>query len=107
VRTKVANDPESGFDGIDPEDVPDLLEEEEAGLIPEGAGRGLQAELEQAEGKPQDGGEDGGIQNFDDGDAERKLRRDRLIEAGGDQGANLEEREGKPSGFDKGRRKRK
>lgn len=97
ARTKVANDPESGFDGIDPTDVPDLLEEEQAGLIPAGAGRGLEAELEQ--GKPK--GEDGGIQNFDDGEPEQRLRRDRIIEAGGDQGANLEEREGKPSGFDR------
>ena len=52
VRAKVAADPESGFSGLDPEDVPDLLEEEEAGLIPEGGGKGVEAELAQAKGKP-------------------------------------------------------
>ena len=76
AREKLANDPESGYHGLDPGDVPDLLEEEEAGLIPEGAGKGLEAELANAGGeqqpgkpkpKPKEGeGEDGGIQNFDD-----------------------------------------
>jgi uncharacterized protein len=47
VRRKLAADEESGYDSIDPEDVPDLLGEEMEGLIPEGAGRGLQAELEE------------------------------------------------------------
>lgn len=36
ARTKLANDPESGYDGIDPDDLPDLLEEEEMGLEPVG-----------------------------------------------------------------------
>jgi uncharacterized protein len=57
VRTKVANDPESGYDGIDPDDVPDLLEEEQAGLIPQGSGKGLEAELQAGEGEKV-GGED-------------------------------------------------
>jgi len=49
-RQRIANDPRSGYDDIDPEDVPDLLEEEAEGLEPEG-------------GKPQpiaQGGEGGG-----------------------------------------------
>jgi hypothetical protein len=54
VRRKVANDPESGFDGLDPEDVPDLLEEEEEGLEPEGGRPQPQAEVGEKEegGKP-------------------------------------------------------
>jgi phage-related protein (TIGR01555 family) len=36
VRAKVAADPDSGFDNLDPNDVPDLLEEEAQGLQPEG-----------------------------------------------------------------------
>ena len=55
VRKKVVADPESGYDGLDPDDVPDLLQEEEGGLIPEGAGKGLEAELANAGGK---GGDD-------------------------------------------------
>jgi uncharacterized protein len=58
ARSRVANDPESGYDNIEVEDVPDLLEEEETGLIPQGAGKGLEAELAQAEGKQQDDPDD-------------------------------------------------
>jgi phage-related protein (TIGR01555 family) len=58
VRTKVANDPESGFDSIDPEDVPDLLEEEEEGLEPVGGRPQPQAEAE-AGVKPEGGAEAG------------------------------------------------
>jgi uncharacterized protein len=45
VRTKLINDEESGFDGLDPEDVPDLLEEEEMGLEPQGGRPQPQAEI--------------------------------------------------------------
>lgn len=50
VRSKLVADPDSGFHGLDPDDVPELLEEEQAGLIPPGAGRGLEAELSQGGG---------------------------------------------------------
>lgn len=36
VRTRLANDPGSPYAGLDPEDVPDLMEEEEQGLEPLG-----------------------------------------------------------------------
>ena len=51
VRSKIVADPESGYHGLDPDDVPELLQEEEQGLIPEGAGKGLEAELEEG-GQP-------------------------------------------------------
>lgn len=51
AREKLAADPESGYHRINPEDVPDLVGEEEEGLIPEGAGKGLEAELANAGGK--------------------------------------------------------
>ncbi len=69
VRTKVANDPESGFHGINPEDTPDLLLEEEAGLEPEGGGPQPQAEVGEKEQ-----GADGGIQNFDEGTRRRRKK---------------------------------
>jgi hypothetical protein len=52
-RTNLVNDEESGYHGLDPSDVPDLLEEEEEGLEPEGGRPQPQAEKgEQAQGKP-------------------------------------------------------
>jgi phage-related protein (TIGR01555 family) len=36
-RARVARDPKSPYDSLDPDDVPDLLEEEQAGLEPKGA----------------------------------------------------------------------
>lgn len=68
ARKKLAADPESGYDGIDPDDVPDLLGEEEGGLIPPDAGKGLEAELDQGDKgpgggkKPPGGGQNGGGQ---------------------------------------------
>jgi phage-related protein (TIGR01555 family) len=55
LRNKIVHDPDSGFEGLDPEELPDLLQEEEAGFIPEESGTGLRglAELEQE--KPQEG----------------------------------------------------
>lgn len=50
ARRRLATDPESGYHEIDPDDVPELLEEETEGLIPEGAGRGIEAELQEAQG---------------------------------------------------------
>ena len=44
VREKVVNDPASPYVGLDPEDVPDLLEEEEQGLMPKGGSPKIQAE---------------------------------------------------------------
>lgn len=78
ARQKLAGDPDSGYDSIDPEDVPDLIGEEMAGLIPEGAGRGLQAELEEAEGVPK-GGKGGGE---DDMPTEAEARRQARITGG-------------------------
>ena len=92
ARIKLAGDEESGYDSIDPHDVPDLLEEEMAGLIPEGSGRGLQAELEEAEGAPKPKGEDGGIQNFDDAPTPAEARRQARVTAGGEDGAGRRKR---------------
>lgn len=39
VRTQIAADPDSGYDSLDPDDMPDLREEEEEGLVPEGGGK--------------------------------------------------------------------
>jgi uncharacterized protein len=36
-RKRVANEPDTPYQGIDPDDVPDLLEEEEEGIEPKGA----------------------------------------------------------------------
>jgi uncharacterized protein len=47
VRKRVANEPDSPYPGIDPEKVPNLLEEEEEGLEPKGAAAGI---AKQAEG---------------------------------------------------------
>lgn len=79
VRTKVANDEESGFEGLDPTDVPDLLLEEESGLIPEGAGKGVEAELANAKpnGKQPAEGED-------DAPTEEEARRQAIVTGGGE-----------------------
>ena len=53
LRTKLVNDPDSGFEGLDPEQLPNLLQEEEAGLAPAGERLEGTAELENAEGGPQ------------------------------------------------------
>ena len=45
VRSKLVADPDSGFHGLDPDDVPEMLEEEAGGLIPPGSGKGLEAVL--------------------------------------------------------------
>jgi len=72
VRRKVVADPDSGFHGLDPEDVPDLLEEEMQGLIPPGAGKGLEAELEQGkEPRERDDDAEGGEQEQDAHDGTR------------------------------------
>jgi hypothetical protein len=54
AREHLINDPESGFDGLDPKDVPNLLEEEEEGLEPEGGRPQPQA----AKGEQEQGGAD-------------------------------------------------
>ncbi|NTJ67538.1 DUF1073 domain-containing protein [Agrobacterium rhizogenes] len=38
VRQRLASDPDSSYDGLDPDEMPDLLEEEEGGLVPKGGG---------------------------------------------------------------------
>jgi len=60
-RARVASDPQGLYPGLDPEDVPDLKEEEEAGLVPPGAGKGLEAVLEEPGER---GGEDAAILPF-------------------------------------------
>lgn len=53
VRTRLANDPESPYHGIDPEDVPDLEEEEEeTGFVPGKTAAG------EKDGKERDGASD-------------------------------------------------
>jgi phage-related protein (TIGR01555 family) len=42
-REKIINDPDSGYADLDPDDVPDLLEEEEEGLEPKGGAAKLAA----------------------------------------------------------------
>jgi len=76
ARQKLAGDPDSGYDSIDPEDVPDLLSEELAGMIPEGSGKGLEAELEHASGEKV-GGED-------DMPSKGETRRQAIITGGGE-----------------------
>ncbi|MGH7714989.1 MAG: anti-CBASS protein Acb1 family protein, partial [Vulcanimicrobiaceae bacterium] len=107
-RTVLVNNPESGFDGLDPDDVPDLLSEEETGLIPQGAGRGLEAELEEAEGSvagedeaetqianaPPAGEATGKIRRDIDGDdqpTEAEARRQAIVTGGGKDGAGRDE----------------
>ena len=53
-RQRIINDPDSAYQGLDPEDVPDLSEEEEEGLEPEG-GR----PDPKSGGEPDKGGEGG------------------------------------------------
>ena len=53
LRTKLVNDPDSGFEGLDPEQLPNLLQEEEAGLAPAGERLEGTAELDKVEGGPQ------------------------------------------------------
>jgi phage-related protein (TIGR01555 family) len=56
VRKRVANEPDSPYPGINPDEVPDLLEEEEEGLEPKGAAARI---AEEAEGSgDQDEGDD-------------------------------------------------
>jgi uncharacterized protein len=46
VRHVAVNDPKLPYTELNPDDLPDLRAEESEGLIPEGAGRGLEAVLE-------------------------------------------------------------
>jgi uncharacterized protein len=91
ARSKLANDPESGFDDLDPHDVPDLLQEEEQGLEPKEGRPQPQAEVgEEEEGgggkqasKPAKPAKDGGIQNFDDMPTEGEANRQARVTGGG------------------------
>jgi phage-related protein (TIGR01555 family) len=61
VRKVIVDDPELPYTGLDPEDVPDLREEELSGLIPPGAGKGMEAVLSAGgEGQQQQGAPGGG-----------------------------------------------
>jgi hypothetical protein len=58
-RKRIANDPDSGYQGLDPDDMPDLkMEEEEGGLVPKGGGAGLKAELAEGGEEKDDGSEE-------------------------------------------------
>jgi len=46
VRHRIVNDPELPFTALDPDEVPDLKQEEEEGLAPRGSGGAIRAELE-------------------------------------------------------------
>ncbi len=45
VRKNIIDDPSMPYSDLDPDDVPELKQEEEQGLVPEGAGKGLEAVL--------------------------------------------------------------
>jgi uncharacterized protein len=86
VRTKVVNDEESGFDGLDPADVPDLLDEEEEGLEPQGGRPQPQAEVGEKE-----------QQTGDDAPTPEQAERNRRVTAGFDyrsKGAGKRSRKG-------------
>ena len=71
-RTKQVNDEESGYEGLDPTDTPSLLDEEEAGLEPEGGRPQPQAEV----GEKQ--------QTGDDAPTPEQVERNRSVTAGFD-----------------------
>lgn len=50
VRKAVAATPDSRYQGIDPDDVPDLLEEEEEGLEPKSGAAGIAKEANEPDG---------------------------------------------------------
>jgi hypothetical protein len=54
IRKIKINDPKLPYTGLDPDELPDLRAEETQGLIPEGAGRGIESIIEEG------GGEGGG-----------------------------------------------
>jgi hypothetical protein len=54
-RKSIANAPDWRYPGIDPDDVPDLLSEEEEGLEPKGSAAGIAKE---ANGNEPDGDRD-------------------------------------------------
>ncbi len=54
IRGVIVSDPELPFGDLNPDDAPDLKEEEESGLIPEGAGKGLEAVLEDPQKQQQE-----------------------------------------------------
>jgi hypothetical protein len=76
IRTKIANDPESGYDSIDPDDVPDLLDEEIQGLEPVG-GRPQPQAGEKEPGKKAAAAED-------DDPTAAEAKRQAIVTAGGE-----------------------
>lgn len=92
-RRRLALDPESGYHGIDPDDVPELLEEEEEGLVPPGAGRSLEGIVgEKESGKPPAKGSKSvvpfarsrGRDAADDAPTREEARRQAIVTAGGE-----------------------
>jgi uncharacterized protein len=77
IRTKLANDPESGYDGIDPDDTVDLLSEEERGLEPQGGRPQPQAEIGEEEQGNKPAAED-------DDPTASEARRQAIVTAGGE-----------------------
>ena len=59
-RERIVDDPHLPFADLDPTDVPDLLSEEQAGLVPEGAGRPVEEVIGQGEGGEGGGAPGGG-----------------------------------------------
>jgi uncharacterized protein len=60
ARRRLATDPESGYHEIDPDDVPELLLEEEEGLAPPGS-RGLEGIIGEEGGQPPQKGRGGAL----------------------------------------------
>jgi len=56
VRKNVIDDPAMPYSDLDPDDVPELKQEEMQGLVPEGAGKGLEAVIGEP-GQQQPGGQ--------------------------------------------------
>jgi hypothetical protein len=50
VRQHIVDDPELPYSDLDPDDVPELREEEEEGLVPRGSGRAVEGLLEEGPG---------------------------------------------------------
>ena len=69
-RQRLAGDPDSGYDSLDVDDIPDLLEEEEEGLEPEGGRPQPQAEVGEEE------------QGVDDAPGPEERRRNAEVPAG-------------------------